>query len=79
MTYQEKIDNMVEHLKGFGSFQQMARFVLSLQEEEEECPQCGGDGFVYSTHYADPYATTLRCECQGEPDPDEKYEQQNEK
>ena len=53
MTYQEKIDNMVEHLKGFGSFQQMARFVLSLQDDD--CPRCGGEGFVYSTHYADPY------------------------
>lgn len=39
MTDQEKIDNMVEHLKGFGSFQQMARFVLSLQDEN--CPRCG--------------------------------------
>ena len=45
MTYQEKIDNMVEHLKGFGSFQQMARFVLSLQDDD--CPRCGGEGFVY--------------------------------
>ena len=78
MTYQEKIDNMVEHLKGFGSFQQMARFVLSLQEEEEECPRCGGEGFVYTGHYADPNSTTRRCECT-ERDPDEKYEQQNEK
>jgi len=68
MTYQEKIDNMVEHLKGFGSFQQMARFVLSLQDDD--CPRCGGEGFVYST--------TRRCECT-ERDPDEKYEQQNEK
>ena len=41
MTDQEKIDNMVEHLKGFGSFQQMARFVLSLQDDD--CPRCGGD------------------------------------
>ena len=76
MTYQEKIDNMVEHLKGFGSFQQMARFVLSLQDDD--CPRCGGEGFVYYTHYADPYSTTRRCECT-ERDPDEKYEQQNEK
>ena len=40
----------------------------------DDCPHCGGEGFVYSTHYADPYATTRRCECQGEPDPDEKYD-----
>ena len=77
MTYQEKIDNMVEHLKGFGSFQQMARFVLSLQDED--CPRCGGEGFVYTGHYADPNSTTRPCECQGERDPDEKYEQQNDK
>ena len=51
---QDKIDNMVEHLKGFGSFQQMAEYVLSLMSEEEDCPHCGGEGFVYSTHYADP-------------------------
>jgi len=75
---QDKIDNMVEHLKGFGSFRQMAEYVLSLMSEEEDCPHCGGEGFVYSTHYADPYATTRRCECQDR-DPDEKYEQQNEK
>ena len=43
-----------------------------------DCPHCGGEGFVYSTHYADPYATTRRCECT-ERDPDEKYEQQNDK
>jgi len=76
---QDKIDNMVEHLKGFGSFRQMAEYVLSLMSEEEDCAHCGGEGFVYSTHYADPYATTRRCECQGERDPDEKYEQQNDK
>ena len=70
MTYQEKIDNMVEHLKGFGSFQQMARFVLSLQDDD--CPRCGGEGFFYPTHYADPRP----CECMDR-DPDEKYEQQN--
>ena len=75
---QDKIDNIVEHLKGFGSFRQMAEYVLSLMSEEEDCPHCGGEGFVYSTHYADPYATTRRCECT-ERDPDEKYEQQNDK
>jgi cell division FtsZ-interacting protein ZapD len=30
---QDKIDNMVEHLKGFGSFRQMAKYVLSLQDD----------------------------------------------
>ena len=29
---QDKIDNMVKHLKGFGSFRQMAEYVLSLQD-----------------------------------------------
>ena len=62
---QDKIDNMVEHLKGFGSFRQMA--------EEEDCPHCDGEGFVYSTHYADPYATTRPCECMDR-DPDEKHD-----
>ena len=42
-----------------------------------DCPICGGEGFVYSTHYADPYSTTRRCECT-ERDPDEKYEQKTE-
>jgi hypothetical protein len=23
-----------------------------------DCPHCGGEGFVYTTHYADPYSTT---------------------
>lgn len=71
---QDKIDNMVERLKGFGSFRQMAEFVLSLMYEEEDCPHCDGEGFVYTGHYADPNSTTRPCECQGEPDPDEKHD-----
>jgi len=50
----------------------------SKRDTMDDCPICGGEGFVYSTHYADPYATTRPCECMVA-DPDEKYEQQNEK
>jgi len=31
MKQEKLIDNMVAHLKGFGSFQQMARYVLGIK------------------------------------------------
>lgn len=39
----------------------------SEPREESDCPLCGGEGFVYTTHYADPNSTTRRCECTSDP------------